>query len=86
MENPRVLTTRKAFSTPTACLQNTRFKLAEIKTGIEVRRTFVEKCVVLHASRKLDVPMAAIIKLVTTETEMEVRVTDACLQRFGGYG
>jgi alkylation response protein AidB-like acyl-CoA dehydrogenase len=30
------------------------------------------------------VPTAAMIKLATTE--MEGRVTDACLQLFGGYG
>lgn len=78
------VTTRKAFGNPIASFQNTRFKLAEIKTEIEVHRAFVEKCVGLYAQKKLDVPMAAMIKLSTTE--MEGRVTDACLQLFGGYG
>ncbi|MFA5938630.1 MAG: acyl-CoA dehydrogenase family protein [Sinimarinibacterium sp.] len=32
----------------------------------------------------MDVPTAAMIKLATTE--MKGRVTDACLQLFGGYG
>jgi len=75
---------RKAFGTTIAALQNTRFELAKIKTDIEVHRAFVEKCNGLYAIGKLDVPTAAMVKLATTE--MEGRVTDACLQLFGGYG
>ncbi|HEX4894706.1 MAG TPA: acyl-CoA dehydrogenase family protein [Solimonas sp.] len=78
------VTTRKAFGQPIASFQNTRFELARIKTDIEVHRAFVEKCNRLYAEGKLDVPTAAMIKLSTTE--MEGRVTDACLQLFGGYG
>jgi acyl-CoA dehydrogenase len=77
-------TTRKAFGQPLASFQNTRFELAKCKTDIEVHRAFVEKCTALYAEGKLDVPFAAMIKLATTE--MEGRVTDACLQLFGGYG
>jgi alkylation response protein AidB-like acyl-CoA dehydrogenase len=77
-------TTRKAFGTPIATFQNTRFELAKVKTDIEVHRAFVEKCSALYAQKKLDVPTAAMVKLATTE--MEGRVTDACLQLFGGYG
>lgn len=75
---------RKAFGTSIASFQNTRFELAKIKTDIEVHRAFVEKCNALYARNALDVPTAAMIKLATTE--MEGRVTDACLQLFGGYG
>jgi acyl-CoA dehydrogenase len=75
---------RKAFGQPIASFQNTRFELAKCKTDIEVHRAFVEKCNALYAEGKLDVPHAAMIKLSTTE--MEGRVTDACLQLFGGYG
>ncbi|HEY0915099.1 MAG TPA: acyl-CoA dehydrogenase family protein [Solimonas sp.] len=78
------VTTRKAFGQAIASFQNTRFELAKIKTDIEVHRAFTEKCVALYAEKKLDVPTAAMIKLSTTE--MEGRVTDACLQLFGGYG
>jgi acyl-CoA dehydrogenase len=77
-------TTRKAFGAAIASFQNTRFELAKAKTDIEVHRAFVEKCNGLYASGKLDVPTAAMVKLATTE--MEGRVTDACLQLFGGYG
>jgi len=78
------VTTRKAFGQPIASFQNTRFELAKIKTDLEVHRAFTEKCVAAYAEKKLDVPTAAMIKLSTTE--MEGRVTDACLQLFGGYG
>ncbi|WP_293369226.1 acyl-CoA dehydrogenase family protein [Nevskia sp.] len=75
---------RKAFGNPIASFQNTRFELAKCKTDIEVHRAFVEKCNAQYAVGKLDVPTAAMVKLATTE--MEGRVTDACLQLFGGYG
>ncbi|QHS11314.1 acyl-CoA dehydrogenase family protein [Sinimarinibacterium sp. NLF-5-8] len=78
------VTTRKAFGTPIASFQNTRFELAKVKTDIEVHRAFAEKCTALYDSKALDVPTAAMLKLATTE--MEGRVTDACLQLFGGYG
>ncbi len=78
------VTQRKAFGQPIASFQNTRFVLATCKTDIEVHRAFVEKCTQQYADQKLDVPTAAMIKLATTE--MEGRVTDACLQLFGGYG
>ncbi|PTU33160.1 acyl-CoA dehydrogenase family protein [Stenotrophobium rhamnosiphilum] len=76
--------TRKAFGTSIATFQNTRFELAKCKTDIEVHRAYVEKCTKLYADGKMDVASAAMIKLSTTE--MEGRVTDACLQLFGGYG
>ncbi|TDU32337.1 acyl-CoA dehydrogenase [Panacagrimonas perspica] len=75
---------RKAFGQAIASFQNTRFELAKIKTEIEVHRAFVEKCAVLYSQKKLDAPTAAMVKLSTSE--MEGRVTDACLQLFGGYG
>jgi alkylation response protein AidB-like acyl-CoA dehydrogenase len=75
---------RKAFGSPVASFQNTRFELAKVKTEIEVHRAFVEKCARLYSEKKLDVATAAMVKLSTSE--MEGRVTDACLQLFGGYG
>lgn len=78
------VTSRKAFGQPLASFQNTRFELARLKTDLEVHRAFMEKCTRLYAEGRLDVPTAAMVKLATTE--MEGRVTDACLQLFGGYG
>ena len=78
------VTTRKAFGASVASFQNTRFELAKCKTDIEVHRAYVEKCNGLYAAGKMNAVDAAMIKLSTTE--MEGRVTDACLQLFGGYG
>jgi acyl-CoA dehydrogenase len=75
---------RKAFGQTVGAFQNTRFKLAEMKTELEVHRAFVQHCAALYAQRKLDVPTAAMVKLATTE--MQFRVADGCLQLFGGYG
>jgi len=75
---------RKAFGQTVSQFQNTRFKLAEMKTDLEVHRAFVKHCAELYAKRKLDVPTAAMVKLATTE--MQFRIADACLQLFGGYG
>src|SRR3546814_12896824 len=46
------VTTRKAFGTPIASFQNTRFELAKAKTDIEVHRAYMEKCKQLYADRK----------------------------------
>jgi acyl-CoA dehydrogenase len=78
------VTTRKAFGQPIASFQNTRFELAKIKAEIEVNRAFVEKCARLYSEKALDPVTAAMVKFTTTE--MQGRVTDACLQLFGGYG
>ncbi len=75
---------RKAFGQTVGAFQNTRFKLAEMKTELEVHRAFVNHCAQLYAQRKLDVPTAGVVKLVTTE--MQFRIADGCLQLFGGYG
>ena len=76
--------TRKAFGQTIASFQNTRFELARMKTELEVHRAFVEHCRALYEAGKLDVPTGAMVKLATTE--LQGRVTDACLQLFGGYG
>ena len=75
---------RKAFGTHVGAFQNTRFRIAEMKTELEVHRAFTQHCARLYAERKLDVPTAAMVKLATTE--MQFRIADGCLQLFGGYG
>lgn len=75
---------RKAFGQSVSQFQNTRFKLAELKTQIECNKAFVSHCYGLYEESKLDVPTAAMIKLSTTE--MQGVVADQCLQLFGGYG
>jgi acyl-CoA dehydrogenase len=75
---------RKAFGKSIADFQNTRFKLAEVKTEVEVARVFTDRCLELHLEGKLDVTTAAMNKYWTTEAQC--RVIDQCLQLFGGYG
>jgi acyl-CoA dehydrogenase len=78
------VTTRKAFGATLATFQNTRFKLAEFKTDLEVNRAYVNHCIELYKQGRMDVASAAMVKLSTTE--MQNRVCDGCLQLFGGYG
>jgi acyl-CoA dehydrogenase len=75
---------RKAFGRTVADFQNTRFRLAEVKTEVTVARTFLGDCIQKHMRRDLDVPTAAMCKWWLSE--LECRVVDTCLQFFGGYG
>ncbi|MBM3353540.1 MAG: acyl-CoA dehydrogenase [Betaproteobacteria bacterium] len=75
---------RKAFGKPVASFQNTRFKLAEIATEVQVMRVFVDRCMELLLQEKLDTATASMCKLWTTD--MEGKVLDECLQLHGGYG
>lgn len=75
---------RKAFGKAIADFQNTRFKLAEVKTEITVARTFLDRCLEEFLEGKLDTTTAAMAKWWLTE--LEGRVLDTCLQLFGGYG
>ena len=75
---------RKAFGKPIIDFQNTRFKLAEVKTKATVARAFVDDCIAKHLKKELDVATAAMAKYWTTDLQCEVM--DECLQFFGGYG
>ena len=75
---------RKAFNKRLSEFQNTRFKLAELKTEIEINKAYLNQCVGLYEAGKMDVATAATVKLATTE--MQCKVMDECLQLFGGYG
>jgi acyl-CoA dehydrogenase len=75
---------RKAFGTLIADYQNTRFRLAEIKTEIEIAQVFVDRCLTEVCVDKLDKTAAAMAKYWCTE--LMGRVLDQCLQFHGGYG
>ena len=75
---------RKAFGKPVASFQNTRFKLAEIATEVQVMRVFVDRCMELLLEKKLDTATASMAKYWSTD--MEGKVLDECLQLHGGYG
>jgi acyl-CoA dehydrogenase len=75
---------RQAFGKPLAALQNTRLKLAELRTEIDVGRTFVDHCMDALAARKLDATEAAKAKFWMTE--LQGRACDLGVQLHGGYG
>ena len=75
---------RKAFGQAIADFQNTRFKLADMRTEIDVAQAFVDQCVVEHNEGKLSADDAAKAKLYTSE--LEGRVMDECVQLHGGAG
>ena len=75
---------RKAFGKTVASFQNTRFKLAEASTEVQIARVFVDKCVSLLLEGKLDPATAAMAKYWVSD--IENRVIDECLQLHGGYG
>lgn len=75
---------RLAFGQRVADFQNTRFKLAECATLAHVVRSFVNDCTQRLLDGTLDVEAAYMAKWWTTE--QQCKVTDECLQLFGGYG
>jgi alkylation response protein AidB-like acyl-CoA dehydrogenase len=75
---------RKAFGTTVAAMQNTRFKLADLKADLAVGWAFIDQCLGQHANGALSTYDASTAKLWATE--MHGRVVDQCLQFFGGYG
>jgi len=78
------ITERHAFGQPIAAFQNTRFKMADMRTEIDIAQSFVDQCVLQHNAGKLSAEDAAKAKLFTSE--LEGRVTDECLQLHGGAG
>ena len=75
---------RKAFGQSVFDFQNTRFKLAECATLAHVVRSFVNDCVQRMLDGTLDDEAAYMAKWWCTE--QQGKVTDECLQLFGGYG
>ena len=75
---------RQAFGKPIGNFQNTRFKMAEISTELELAWAFIDKCVLAHNLNNLSADEAAMAKWWTTE--LQKRAIDQCLQFFGGYG
>lgn len=75
---------RMAFGQPIGSFQNSRFKLAEMKTEIEIARVFVDRCIEALNAGELTAEEAAMAKWWTTE--LQKRVMDECLQLHGGYG
>ena len=75
---------RQAFGKSISHFQNTRFKLAELRTEIDVCRTYLDRCMQLQLKHELGVDAAAAAKYKISE--MYSKVVDECLQLHGGYG
>jgi acyl-CoA dehydrogenase len=78
------VTQRKAFGQSVGQFQNTRFKLAECLTELELCRAMLEKHMSKYKQDKMTVTDAAMLKLAATE--MQLKMVNECLQLFGGYG
>ena len=75
---------RKAFGKALIDMQNTRFKLAEVKTIAHVGRVFIDSCIARYMAGTLDTATASMAKWWLTD--MQCQTVDECLQLFGGYG
>jgi acyl-CoA dehydrogenase len=75
---------RKAFGKRVADFQNTQFKLAEMRTELDLAQNYVDQCVLAHNEGKLTAVDAAKLKLYVSE--MQGRVVDECVQLHGGAG
>ena len=75
---------RTVFGQPVAAFQNTRFKLAELQTEVQVARVFVDKCTELVLNNTLDTATASMAKYWCRD--LQCKVMDECVQLFGGYG
>lgn len=75
---------RKVFGQTVAAFQNTRYKLAEMQTEVQVARVFVDKCCELVNVNKLDTATASMAKYWCSD--LQCKVMDECVQLFGGYG
>lgn len=78
------VTQRKAFGATVADFQNTKFKLAEMRTEALACQAFLDHCVTLFNAGELDAATAAALKLKTTE--VQGRIVDECLQLHGSAG
>ncbi len=75
---------RKAFGKEIGKFQNTRFKLAEMKTELTIARTFVDACILELNAKTLTPEKAAMAKYWVSD--LQCKVCDECLQLHGGYG
>lgn len=75
---------RKAFGTPIIEFQNSRFKLADLKTEIAIGQTYTDRCMELILQHELSPQAAAAAKLWCTE--LYSKVVDQCVQLHGGNG
>lgn len=75
---------RTAFGQPIGKFQNSRFKLAEMKTEITIGRVFIDHCIEALMEGELTAETASMAKWWASD--LQKRVVDECVQLHGGYG
>ena len=75
---------RKIFGKPVAAFQNTQFKLAELRTELDIAQVFVDQCVKSFNEGLLTAVDAAKAKYMTSE--LQVKVAAEGVQLHGGAG
>jgi alkylation response protein AidB-like acyl-CoA dehydrogenase len=75
---------RIVFGEPLGKMQNTRFRLAEVKVLADVCRVYTDRCIADHLAGQLTPVDAAAAKMFVTERQWEA--SDTCLQLYGGAG
>jgi acyl-CoA dehydrogenase len=75
---------REAFGERIIDFQNTRFKLADVATTVDVMWAYLDRALLAYKDGKLSAVEAAKVKFWTTEREWEI--LDTCVQLHGGYG
>lgn len=80
----KYLKEREAFGKKIGSFQYIRFKMAVLKTELEMARAFCDQAIIALLKDELTTAEASMCKFYATE--MQKRHTDECLQFFGGYG
>lgn len=75
---------REAFGQPVADFQNSRFRLADMATTVDVMWAYIDRAMELYRQGALSADEAAKVKFWCTEREWEV--LDTGVQLHGGYG
>ena len=75
---------REVFGKPLSAMQNTQFKMAELRAELDITQCFVDQAAVAFNAGTLSAEDAATAKLKTSE--LQQRVADEGLQLHGGAG
>ena len=75
---------RKAFGKPVSAFQNTQFKLAEMRTELDMSQVYIDQCVKAFNAGSFTAVDAAKAKLYTSE--LQVRMAELGVQMHGGHG
>ena len=75
---------REAFGERVADFQNTRFRLADMATTVDVMWAYIDRAMELYKDQKLTAEEAAKVKFWATDREAEL--LDVGVQLHGGYG